>query len=87
MLASHFQFGVKKVGYIRKIHVVGFSGIVDIIWVAGVKMTKDKSNDGLLCADILCKLNIIVVRETFSVAQDKDRRYCTGLMIRGKYRR
>jgi hypothetical protein len=38
MLVSHFQFGEKKDGLIRRIHEGGFNGIAGIIWEEDQKM-------------------------------------------------
>ena len=42
----HYDFGRKKAGLIKLIHMVGFSGILDIGKVEDLKMIKDKLVDG-----------------------------------------
>jgi hypothetical protein len=48
MPASLCLFGERRAGYILMTRVVGSSGIVGIIWGAGMKMTNGKSKDGKL---------------------------------------
>lgn len=84
MLVSHCLCGKRKDGFILKIHAVGFSGIVGIIWVAGAGMTRGRSNDGALCVDILCKLKIIAELEIFFVDHVKDKPFYIGHTTREK---
>jgi hypothetical protein len=47
MQVSRYLFGDKRVGYMKKIQEVGFSGIADTIWGAVFQMKmQDKSKDG-----------------------------------------
>jgi hypothetical protein len=53
MPRNPFLYGAVRAGFIMKIPVAGFNGIVVITWDDVVMMMKGKSNDGEQCEDTL----------------------------------
>jgi hypothetical protein len=79
-------FGEKKDGFIAKIPVGGFSGIVATIWgdVSPMK-TFAKYTDGEQLPVILHNLRSTVRWATIPVDQYSDKRFYTGLMTQERF--
>lgn len=84
---SHTKSGLKKDGYITKIHTAGFNGTAGITWVVDVKMMLVKLNDGKPLRVMQAKLKKIVEKVIFSVGQNKDKHYYIGRTIVGRCRK
>ena len=64
MQANRFLFGVKKVGFIKRILGVGFNGTVVTLWAEdSERKTTDKSEGGLRLSVILLKSKITAEKE------------------------
>lgn len=55
MLRNHYRFGVKRVGYMKKILGAGFSGIAATIMAVAASTMSGRSNAGAPFAAILRK--------------------------------
>lgn len=81
MLLNPYLYGEKKDGYVMKIPVAGFNGIVDILWGEDFLMMNAKSNDGVRYVDMLHRLGRTASKETSTVDESKGKHYFTGAMI------
>jgi hypothetical protein len=74
--------GLQKGGFISKILVAGFSGIVVITWAEEQKTMLGKLNAGGLLGVMRQQCVKIVSVMIMIAAQSSDKRCCTGPMIR-----
>ena len=76
------NIGLKKGGFSKKILLVGFSGIVDLLMEEEFhKWMKFKLRDGKILEDMFSQLKKIVKKEILVVEEDKDKQFYNGLII------
>ena len=76
------NIGSKKVGFLRKIHLDGFSGIADLqMEEEFLILMRYKLRDGKILEDTYWQLKKIVKRVILGVEEDKDKPFYNGPII------